>query len=79
MDDIFCLFDDENVASLFSEYLNKQHPNIKFTSEPGKNGNLPFLDVNIVKKDEGGFYTSLLHTLSCTGLLTNVLSYMPQT
>ena len=79
MDDIFCLFHDEIVASLFLEYLNKQHSNIKFTSESEKSGNLPFLDVNIDKKEGGGYYTSLFHKSSCTGLLTNFLSYTPQT
>ena len=52
MDDIFCLFNDENDASLFLDYLNKQHPNIKFTTESENNGTLPFLDVNIRKGEE---------------------------
>ena len=75
VDDIFCLFDNETVTSLFLKYLNKQHSNIKFTSEPGKSGNLPFVDVNIDKKE----YTSLFHKSSYTGLVTNFLSYTPQT
>ena len=77
VDDIFCLFDNENEASLFLVYLNKQHPNIKFTSEPEKNGKLPFLDVNIEKKEGGGFLTSIFHKSSYTGLLTNFLSFTP--
>ena len=31
VDDIICVFNDENEATLFSDYLNKQHENIKFT------------------------------------------------
>ena len=56
VDDIFCIVDDENVSSLFLEYLNKQHRNIKFTSGLEKMEIYLFLDVNIDKKNEGGFY-----------------------
>ena len=76
VDDIFCLFNNEQEALHFLEYLNNQHPNIKFTSEPEKDGNLPFLDVNVDKKEEGGFYTSLFHKSSYTGLLTNFPSHI---
>ena len=55
VDDIFCLFNNEEEAHMFLEYLNKQHPNIKFTPEPENNGKLPFLDINIIQREEGGF------------------------
>ena len=42
VDDIFAVFEDENEATLFFEYLNKQHPNIKFTKENSENGLLTF-------------------------------------
>ena len=45
VDDIFCLFDNEHDAMLFFDYINAQHPNIKFTHEKQLNGKLPFLDV----------------------------------
>ena len=77
VDDIFCLFNQNQDARSFLEYLNKQHPNIKFTDEPEKNGSLPFLDVNIQKREEGGFITSIYHKLSYTGLLTNFMSFVP--
>ena len=41
VDDVFCLFNDKKEANLFLEYLNKQHPNIKFKDELEKNGSLP--------------------------------------
>ena len=47
VDEIFCLFNNKEEASLFLSFLNNQHPNIKFTDEPEKNGSLPFLDVAI--------------------------------
>ena len=33
VDDIICLFNSESDADKFYEFLNKQHPNIKFTFE----------------------------------------------
>ena len=77
VDDTFCLFENEKDANEFLDYLNKQHPNIKFTSEPEVNGVLPFLDINIEKRDGGGFSTSVYHKASYTGLLLNYLSYTP--
>ena len=71
MDDTFCLFNNASEASILLDYLNKQHPNIKFTSEPEQNRILPFLDVNIEKKGGGGFYMSIFHKSSYTGLLSN--------
>jgi len=32
-DDIFCDFDYENDAKLFFDFINSQHPNMKFTTE----------------------------------------------
>lgn len=53
MEDVFCLFDRE-CAKEFLEYLNKQHPSIKYTAKPALNGVLPFLNINIEKRDERG-------------------------
>ena len=43
--DIFCLFKCETDADRFLTFLNRQHPNIKFTIEKEKNNQLPFLDI----------------------------------
>ena len=77
VDAIFCVFNNEEEAMLFFEYLNEQHPNIKFTFELEQHGKLPFLDVLVDKKEGGGFYTSVYHKQTYTGLLTNFLSYIP--
>ena len=77
VDDVFCLFNNENDANEFLDYLNKQHPNIKFTAEPELNGVLPFLDISIEKGNGGGFETSVYHKPSYTGLLLNYLSFTP--
>jgi len=42
VDDIFCIFNNENDAKNFFEYLNEQHINIKFTMEKEENSSLAF-------------------------------------
>ena len=77
VDDTFCLFENERDAKEFLEYLNKQHPNIKFTAEPEIDGVLPFLDISIEKRAGGGFESSVYHKSSYTGLLLNYMSFTP--
>ena len=79
MDDIFCLFKDENEAIQFLNYLNNLHPNIKFTVEKENLGKLPFLDVLVDKNDANKekFLTSVYRKPTFTGLLTNFTSYVP--
>ena len=45
VDEIFCLFKCETDSEHFLNFLNRQHPNIKFTIEKEKNNQLPFLDI----------------------------------
>ena len=33
VDDIFCIFQNQNDAEMFLNYINMMHPNIKFTME----------------------------------------------
>ena len=77
MDDIFCLFENEKQAKDFLDYLNLQHPNIKFTDEKEKHGKLAFLDVQIEKSSIGWFHTSVYRKSTFTGLLTNFKSFVP--
>ena len=76
VDDIFCVFENEHDALLFLDYINQQHPNIKFTYETEKNGSLPFLDILITKHSDN-YTTSIFHKKTYTGLLTNFLSFSP--
>ena len=71
MDDIFCIFKNEIEAIDFLNYLIEQHVNIKFTTEKEEQNILPFLDVQIVKLDNGKFETSVYRKPTFTGLLTN--------
>ena len=56
-------------------YLNKQHKNIKFTSEIEENGSLSFLDIKI-SRENNKFVTSLYRKPTFTGVLTNFESFI---
>jgi len=45
VDDTFCVFNDEQDATSFFEFINSQHPNIKFTFEKQNDGKLSSLDI----------------------------------
>ena len=45
VDDTFCVFNNEQDAMLFLDYLNTGHPNIRFTYEKQLEGKLPFSDI----------------------------------
>ena len=47
IDDILAAFDKEQDSSIFLNFLNKRHPNIKFTMEKQINHSIAFLDVFI--------------------------------
>ena len=74
VDDTLCLFDNENLAMSFFNFINSQHPNIKFTFEKETNGKISFLDV-LISKSSNEFITSVFHKKTYTGLLTNYLSF----
>ena len=74
VDDTLCLFDKEEHAMSFFNFINSQHPNIKFTFEKELNGKISFLDV-LINKSTGKFKTSIFHKKTYTGLLTNFLSF----
>ena len=61
IDDILYVWDGE-VQELedFIEFLNKQHPSIKFTATyDTKTRSIPFLDMNIHINEQGFFETDL--------------------
>ena len=76
VDDSFLLFKDESHIAKFQEYLNSQHPNIKFTVERENNGSLPFLDVN-VSRANNSFVTNVFRKKTFTGLGMNFESSIP--
>ena len=75
VDDVFCLFKNENEANDFFQFINTWHPNIHFTVEKQKDSTLPFLDVLVCNREQ--CITSVYHKPTYTGLLTNYFSFIP--
>lgn len=74
VDDSFVLFRSRSHADKFLDYVNNKHPNIKFTMETEKDGQLAFLDVN-VRKTLGKFETSVYRKPTFTGLGLSFFSF----
>ena len=73
----FCYFAHQNILIYFSDFLNQQHANIKFTTEietPSKT--FFFLDIQI-KRSNSSFSTSAYQKPTFTGLFTNFRSFIP--
>ena len=75
-DDTFLLFRSKNHVEKFRNYLNKQHKNIKFTSEIEENGSLSLLDIKI-SRENNKFVTSVYRKPTFTGVFTNFQSFVP--
>ncbi len=76
VDDTFCLFRNRDHIALFLNFINSQHPNIKFTYETETENSLPFLDV-LVTREGNCFTTSLFRKKTFTGLYTDFSSLAP--
>ena len=75
VDDTFCLFNSDRDTTIFFDYINSRHPNIKFTVEKQFNHKLPFLDVLIDNHDPSSSLTRVYRKKTFTGLLTNYFSF----
>lgn len=76
VDDTFLLFKKKEDIPLFQNYLNSQHPNIKFTAEIENNSKLAFLDIDI-SKSNNQFSTSVYRKETFTGLGLKYDSFVP--
>ena len=74
VDDTFILFKDKSHVGLFLNYLNSQHPNIKFTAELEKDCKLSFLDV-LIHRENNQFQSSVFRKSTFTGLGMSFFSY----
>ena len=73
---ILCLFNCQSDADKFFEFLNRQHPNIKFTFEKQVNKQISFLDVLItIVVDQ--LCTSVFRKELAVGSFTNYLGFTP--
>ena len=73
--DIISLINSESDAK-FYEFLNKQHPNIKFTFEKLQNNRISFLDI-LIKNNGENFSTTIFCKTTAIGLFTSYLSFTP--
>ena len=76
VDDTFLLFWTKDDVEKFKNYLNKQHKNIKFTSEIEENGLLSFLDITISREDNK-FVTLVYCKPTFSDIFTNFESFIP--
>ena len=74
IDDTFLLFRHKQHATLFLNYLNDKHPNIKFTIEHEQDNKLSFLDV-LVTRSDNNFITSVYRKPTFTGLGMSFFSF----
>ena len=70
VDDIFATFNCKEEAEKALEYLNRQHPNLKFTIEHERNNQLPFLDTS-VRRNSYQYFTTLYRKPTFTGVYLN--------
>ena len=78
MDDTFLVFDCESEVDPFFEWMNQQHPQIKFTKELENNQSLPFLDVLIKRSSDNSLTTSVYRKPTFSGLYLNWSSFVPK-
>ena len=76
VDDCFLVFNHMSHVDKFLNFLNTQHPKIKFTKEVETNGILPFLDVT-VRRAGTSIETSVYRKPSFTGLGLSFFSFVP--
>ena len=76
VDDTFLLFRSASHIQPFLQYLNMQHPRIKFTHEKEKNNSLPFLDACVINEGNS-FSTRLYRKPTFTGLGLKFNSFVP--
>ena len=75
-DDTFLLFRSKHHIEKFRNYLNRQHKNIKFTSDTENENSISFLDIKITR-DNNKFMTSVYGKPTISGVFTNFGSFMP--
>ena len=78
VDDTFLVFQNKANMISFFDYLNLQHPAIRFIKEEECHNTLPFLDVLITRKEDGSLVTSLYRKPTFSGLYLRWDSFMPK-
>ena len=76
VDDIFVTFNSYSQLLKFVDFMNYQHPNIKFTFEVEKNNNFSFLDAKICRENNK-FTTSVFRKPTFSAVFTNFDCFIP--
>ena len=63
VDDTFVVLKSKVCVEKVLEFLNKQHPNIKFTVECENKNSLPFLDSKVKRNSDLKLFTTLYHII----------------
>ena len=77
MDNTFCIFNCEEEAAKFLQYVNTRDRNISFTMEKEKVDRLAFLNVLILKTKRSNCMMSVFYKKTYTGQLMNFSSFTP--
>ena len=77
VDDTFVSFKSRNDALSFFDILNNLHSSLLFTMEEENNGELPFSDV-LVERRDSSFLTSVYRKPTFTGLYLSWHSFAPR-
>ena len=76
VDDTFLLFKEKHHATLFLDFINSFHQNIKFTMEQESDNQLSFLDI-LISRTSNQFITGIFRKSTFTGLGLNFFSHCP--
>ena len=80
VDDTLAVFDNEDEADRFLNYLNELHPNIKFTCDKEAFDKLPLLDLLLMKNDDNAddnISITVYRKPTHSGVFTHFLSFIP--
>nr|CAH8870068.1 unnamed protein product [Trichobilharzia regenti] len=77
MDDTFVVMKDENDAMNILDKFNDAHSAINFTIEKESNDSISFLDVFMVRREDGTLRRSVYRKPTTTGQYTHFLSFVP--
>lgn len=78
VDDTFT-FINENEIENVRNILNSFHPDIKFTCEIEANKSISFLDVKLIRKEDGSFITEVYRKETDTNIYIHWKSFAPDT
>lgn len=77
MDDAITIMDKRSINE-FHQHLNSINPSIRFTVETEKNNTIPFLDILIMREEDGSLETTVYRKPTHTGRYLNFKSYCPR-